>query len=136
MIKPICRDTFLLGQKAAPATPADAQVIRDLADTLRAHRDDCVGMAANMIGVPKRVIAIAPGPMVLVMVNPVILQRSGKYQAEEGCLSLSGVRTATRYRRITVSWQDETFMPREMSFEGYTAQIIQHEMDHLEGILI
>lgn len=136
MIKPICRDPLLLSRKADPATPADAQVIRDLADTLRAHQEECVGMAANMIGISKRVIAIAPGPMILLMVNPVILQRSGKYQAEEGCLSLSGVRGATRYRRITVSWQDENFMPREMSFEGYAAQIIQHEMDHLEGILI
>ena len=136
MIKPICRDTMLLSQKAAPATPADAQVIADLADTLRAHLDGCVGMAANMIGVPKRIIVIALGAMILTMVNPVILDKKDPYPAEEGCLSLAGVRRTKRYQTITVSWQDERFIPHRMTYEGFAAQIIQHEMDHLEGILI
>lgn len=136
MIRPICRDTMLLSQKAAPATPADAQVITDLIDTLRAHLDGCVGMAANMIGVPKRVIVIALGTMIVPMVNPVILEKSGPYPAEEGCLSLSGVRKTTRFREITVSWQDPQFAPHRASYSGFAAQIIQHEADHLEGILI
>ena len=136
MIRPICRDTMILSQKAAPATPADAQVITDLNDTLRAHLEGCVGMAANMIGIPKRIIVIALGSMILTMVNPVILERSGPYEAEEGCLSLSGVRRAKRYRSITVSWQDVGFAPHRMTYDGFAAQIIQHEVDHLEGILI
>lgn len=136
MIRPICRDTMLLSQKSTAATPADAQVISDLEDTLRAHLDGCVGMAANMIGVPKRVIVIALGTMILTMVNPVIIEKRGAYEAEEGCLSLDGVRSAARWREITVTFQDRAFTPRRATYSGFTAQIIQHEIDHLSGILI
>ena len=136
MIRPICRDALLLSRKAAPATALDLPVAADLADTLRANSDRCVGMAANMIGVPKRIICVAVGPMVLTMLNPVIVKQSGAYEAEEGCLSLMGVRKTTRYRTIEVRWQDASFQWRQCTYEGFTAQIIQHEMDHLEGVLI
>ncbi len=136
MVKPIMKDIFFLQQKSEPATAADVQVMRDLTDTLQAHRDECVGMAANMIGVKKRIIAISIGPIQLLMVNPKILQRSNPYEAEEGCLSLSGVRKTTRYDHIEVQYQDQHMKIHQQAFSGWTAQIIQHEVDHCDGILI
>ena len=136
MIRPVCRDTMLLAQRAADATVLDLPVAADLADTLRANADRCVGMAANMIGVPKRIICVAVGPMVLTMLNPTIVKKSGAYEAEEGCLSLAGVRITTRYRTIEVRWQDTAFAWRQSVYEGFTAQIIQHEIDHCNGVLI
>ena len=136
MIRPIIHDPLFLAQKSQPATETDRQVITDLLDTLRANLDRCVGMAANMIGEQKRVIVVCNGPLQMVMVNPVILARSGEYEAEEGCLSLAGTRKTKRYKKITRSWQDQRFRPQTGTFEGYTAQIIQHEVDHCEGVLI
>ena len=136
MIRPIMHDPLFLGQPSAPATPADKQVALDLIDTLRAHAEGCVGMAANMIGVHKRIIVINPGFAPVVLINPAITQKSGPYQAEEGCLSLSGVRKTTRYQEIDVSFLDMDFKPRQQHFSGYAAQIIQHEVDHCDGILI
>ena len=136
MIRPINRDTLILSRKSAPASIADLGTVTDLCDTLRANLDRCVGMAANMIGVSKRIIAIAIGPMVIPMINPVILSKNGPYEAEEGCLSLPGVRRTTRYQTIEVEYQDTAFKKHRQTYEGFAAQIIQHEMDHLEGILI
>ena len=136
MIHPIMRDPLFLAQKSSPATEADRETVTDLADTLRANLDRCVGMAANMIGVRKRIIVLCNGPMPMVMVNPQITARSGEYEAEEGCLSLAGVRKAKRYQRITVRYQDRAFKWHTGSFEDFTAQIIQHEIDHCDGILI
>ncbi len=136
MIRPIMRDPLFLGRKSAPATEADRQIMTDLLDTLRANLDKCVGMAANMIGEHKRVIAFCNGPLQMIMVNPRITAKSGPYDAEEGCLSLAGVRKTRRYQRITVEYQDQLFQPRTGSFAGFTAQIIQHEIDHCDGILI
>jgi len=136
MIRPINRDTFILSKKSTPASLVDMNTVTDLCDTLRANLDRCVGMAANMIGVNKRIIAIAIGPMVIPMLNPVILSKSGPYETEEGCLSLSGVRKTTRYQVIEVEYQDTSFKKRRQTYEGFAAQIIQHEVDHLEGILI
>ena len=136
MIRPIVHDPLFLALKSEPATEADRQVIADLLDTLRANLDRCVGMAANMIGARKRIIVFCHGPMQMIMVNPQIISQSGAYEAEEGCLSLSGVRKAKRYQRITVQYQDQAFRRRTGTFEGFTAQIIQHEMDHCDGILI
>ena len=136
MNRPIVHDPLFLALKSEPAAEADHQVIADLLDTLRANLDRCVGMAANMIGVRKRIIVFCQGPMQMIMVNPQIISKSGAYEAEEGCLSLSGVRKAKRYQRITVQYQDQAFRRRTGTFEGFTAQIIQHEMDHCDGILI
>ena len=136
MIRPIIHDPLFLAQKSQPATEADRQVITDLLDTLRANLDRCVGMAANMIGEKKRIIVVCNGPLQMVMVNPAILARSGEYEAEEGCLSLAGTRKTKRYKKITLSWQDQRFRPQAGTFEGYTAQIIQHEVDHCDGVLI
>ena len=138
MVKPICRDTVLLSMPAKPAGEADLQTARDLADMLLAHRSQCVGMAANMIGVPKCIIAILlPGTLLpIVMLNPKITAKSGAYQTQEGCLSLPGERPASRWRSITVRWTDMKMQPHQQSFEGFAAQIIQHETDHLAGILI
>ena len=136
MVRPVIRDTFLLSQKSAPATPDDLDAVRDLIDTLAANRERCVGMAANMIGVLRRFIAVMDGEKILVMLNPEIVKASGVYHTEEGCLSLDGTRPARRYRSIKVRWQDEAFRVRIRTFEGFTAEIIQHEMDHLEGIVI
>ncbi len=136
MIRPIMRDMLFLAQPSEAATKADASVIRDLTDTLAAHREGCVGMAANMIGVRKRIIAVSLGLMTLVMVNPVIVSKSGEYEAEEGCLSLTGVRRCRRHRDIEVSYQDASFLPRRQKFSGWTAQIIQHEVDHCNGVII
>ena len=136
MIRPIVRDTFFLGQKSDPATLADRAVGRDLRDTLAAHRSGCVGMAANMIGVKKRVIVVSLGPADLVMYNPAIVLRDTPYETEEGCLSLDGTRKATRYQSITVEYRDEAWQKRRQRYSGWIAQIIQHELDHLEGIVI
>ena len=136
MIRTIMRDTEFLKLPSAPATAADIPVADDLLDTLRAHAGSCVGMAANMIGVSVRVIAFDDGGSYAEMFNPVIVKREGPYEAEEGCLSLLGVRKAKRYRSIKVQWQTREFKPRIKTFTGFTAQIIQHELDHLDGIII
>ena len=136
MIRPIIHDPLFLAQKSAVATEADRQVITDLLDTLHASLDRCVGMAANMVGERKRIIVFCNGPMQMVMVNPEMIAKSGEYEAEEGCLSLAGLRKTKRYRKITVKYQDQTLRQLTGTFEGFTAQIIQHEIDHCNGILI
>ena len=136
MIQPIMHDPLFLAQKSAPATPEDAPVARDLLETLTAHADGCVGMAANMIGVLKRIIAVEAEDGYLVLFNPVILKKSGQYEAEEGCLSLDGERKTVRYKTIKVKYFNENFKQIKRSFSDFTAQIIQHEIDHCNGILI
>ena len=136
MIQPIMHDPLFLAQKSAPATPKDAPVARDLLETLTAHADGCVGMAANMIGVLKRIIAVEAEDGYLVLFNPVILKKSGQYEAEEGCLSLDGERKTVRYKTIKVKYFNENFKQIKRSFSDFTAQIIQHEIDHCNGILI
>ena len=138
MICPICKNLFALSQKSAPVTGSaeDLQTAQDLADTLHEHSDACIGMAANMIGINKRIIAVGLGSTPIVMLNPVICEKSGAFDTEEGCLSLSGTRPAKRYKQITVRWQDTAMQPHERRFSGLLAQVIQHECDHLEGILI
>lgn len=136
MIKPIMRDIFFLNQKSEPATEEDKQVALDLLDTLKAHEAGCVGMAANMIGVKKRIIAVNMGIVNVAMFNPKIVRKSGKYETEEGCLSLDGVRPCTRYKEIEVEYQDMNFKKQKQKYSGWIAQIIQHECDHLEGIII
>lgn len=136
MIRPIMKDPIFLSQKASPATVLELPVAQDLRDTLQAHRDGCVGMAANMIGVAKRIIIFDDEGSVTVMFNPEIVKCSGVYEAEEGCLSLSGTRRAKRYRSIKVQYQNERFETRLKTYTGFTAQIIQHEIDHCNGVLI
>ena len=136
MIREICRDETFLSQKAAPATADDLATAQDLLDTLTAHKDGCVGMAANMIGVNKRIIAFDNEGTYMVMFNPVIVRQSGPYETQEGCLSLSGVRKTKRFQTVKVQWQNEQFQTRLKTFTGWTAEIIQHEIDHCEGILI
>ena len=136
MICEICKDEAFLSLKAEPAAVSDLPTARDLLDTLAAHKDGCVGMAANMIGVNKRIIAFDNGGEYMVMFNPVIVKRSGAYEAEEGCLSLSGTRKTKRFQSIKVQWQNEKFQTRFKTFTGWTAEIIQHEIDHCDGILI
>ena len=136
MNRQIVHDPLFLAVKSEPATEADKQVIADLLDTLRANLARCVGMAANMIGVRKRIIVFCNGPLQMIMINPQITAKSGEYEAEEGCLSLAGTRKAKRWQKITVNYQDQAFRQRTGTFEGFTAQIIQHEMDHCDGILI
>ena len=136
MIREICRDETFLAQKAVPATADDLATAQDLLDTLIAHKDGCVGMAANMIGVCKRIIAFDNEGTYMVMFNPVIVRQSGPYETQEGCLSLSGVRKTKRFQTVKVQWQNEKFQTRLKTFIGWTAEIIQHEIDHCEGILI
>ena len=136
MIKPIMKDTFFLSRKSVPATEQDLPIAEDLRDTLKAHATGCVGLAANMIGVSKRVIIFDDNGTATVMFNPEIIKSSGPYEVEEGCLSLSGTRKAKRYRSIKVRYQNEAFQTRLKTYTGWTAQIIQHEIDHLAGILI
>ena len=136
MVKKIVRDPLFLAQRSEPATEADKQVVTDLLDTLRANLDRCVGMAANMIGVKKAVIVVAAGPFQFAMVNPVITKKTGGYETEEGCLSLDGVRPCTRYQEIEVDYLDQNFVKRHGKYSEWTAQIIQHEIDHCNGILI
>ena len=136
MIQPIMKDPIFLAQKSAHATKEDLQVAQDLLDTLTAHQDGCVGMAANMIGASKRIIAFDNEGKYMVMFNPEIVKRSEPYEAEEGCLSLPGTRKTKRYRSIKVQYQNEQFQTRLKTFTGWTAQIIQHEIDHCNGVLI
>ena len=136
MIREICKDETFLAQKAGPATAADLGVAQDLMETLIAHKDGCVGMAANMIGVNKRIIAFENDGEYMVMFNPVIVKQSGAYETDEGCLSLIGTRKTKRHKVIKVQWQNEKFQTRLKTFTGWTAEIIQHEIDHCEGILI
>ena len=136
MIRDICKDEAFLAQKAEPAAADDLGTAQDLLDTLIAHKDGCVGMAANMIGVNKRIIAFENNGKYEVMFNPVIVKQSGAYEAEEGCLSLTGRRKVRRFRTIKVQWQNEKFQTRLKTFTGWTAEIIQHEIDHCNGILI
>ena len=136
MIRPIVKDILFLQRKAEKAGRKDTTEGRDLYDTLAAHSEDCVGLAANMIGTAKRIIVFDDEGTPRVMFNPEIVGRSGTYEAEEGCLSLPGSRRTTRYRTIKVRFEDRGFQPREQTFTGFTAQIIQHEIDHCDGILI
>lgn len=136
MVKPIMRDVMFLKRKSVPATQADLQVGRDLQDTLKAHRAECVGMAANMIGVSKNIIIVNMGFLDVVMFNPVITAKSDPYQTEEGCLSLTGVRPCRRYEKIEVEYLDFNWKKQKLTLTGWTAQIAQHEIDHLSGIII
>ena len=137
MIRPLVHDPFLLARKSAPATKEDLETAQDLLDTLAAHKDSCVGMAANMIGVTKCIIAFDCEGSHMVMLNPEIISFSGEYETEEGCLSLlGGPRKTKRYQKIKVRWQNEQLQTRIKTFTGWTAQIIQHEIDHCEGIII
>ena len=136
MIREICKDETFLAQKAAPATAVDLGVAQDLMETLIAHKDGCVGMAANMIGVNKRIIVFENDGEYMVMFNPIIVKQSGAYETDEGCLSLTGTRKTKRHKVIKVQWQNEKFQTRLKTFTGWTAEIIQHEIDHCEGILI
>lgn len=136
MVKEIVRDPIFLAQRSTEATAADLAVGQDLLDTLEANRSRCVGMAANMIGVLKRIIVFDEDGTAQLMFNPVIIKQSGRYETEEGCLSLSGVRKTQRYDRIKLQYQNSAFQTRLKTYSGYTAQIIQHEIDHCNGILI
>jgi peptide deformylase len=136
MVKPIMKDVFFLNQKSEPATKADQQVVQDLLDTLKANEKGCVGMAVNMIGVKKRIIAVNMGFLNIPMINPVIVKKTGVYETEEGCLSLTGVRKTTRYQEIEVEFYDANWKKQKQKYSGWIAQIIQHECDHLEGIII
>lgn len=136
MLKPIVKDIFFLRRKAETATREDIQVGIDLQDTLRANREACVGMAANMIGVNKRVIIVNMGFVDVVMFNPVLIKEDTPYETEEGCLSLTGVRKTTRYENIEVEYLDMNWKKQRQKLSGWTAQICQHELDHLEGIII
>ena len=136
MIRPVVRDVFFLRQRSEPADEGDRAVGRDLQDTLRANRERCVGMAANMIGERRRVIIVNIGFMDVVMLNPVLLSGDTPYEAEEGCLSLDGTRRARRFQNIEIEYRDEAWQKCRQRYSGWIAQIIQHEMDHLEGIII
>ena len=137
MVKEVVHDPILLARKSLPATAEDLETAYDLLDTLKAHREGCVGMAANMIGVCKRIIAFQDGKDYTVMLNPVILKAAGEYEAQESCLSLlGGPRPAKRYQKIKVEFQNTNMQKRIKTFDGWTAQIIQHEIDHCNGILI
>ena len=137
MVRELMHDALFLGRKSAIATAEDAAVAQDLLDTLAAHRETCVGMAANMIGVCKRVIVFDNGGTPMVMMNPQILKASGEYETEESCLSLlGGPRKTKRFQKIKVQYQTVDMQIRIKTFEGWTAQIIQHEIDHCEGVLI
>ena len=137
MVKQIVRDIFFLGQPSEPATKADIQVGKDLQDTLQANRERCVGMAANMIGVSKAIIAfIDEDEKVNLMYNPKIIKYIDEYYVEEGCLSLDGTRKTKRYKKIKVEYYNQDFQKRIKNFSGFTAEIIQHEIDHLNGIII
>ena len=137
MVRPLVHDPLLLARKSTPATKEDLETARDLLDTLTAHKDSCVGMAANMIGITKCIIAFDCEGSYLVMLNPEILSASGEYETEESCLSLlGGPRKTKRFQKIKVRWQNEAFQTRIKTFTGWTAQIIQHEVDHCHGILI
>lgn len=136
MVKSIIRDVMFLAQKSEPATPEDEPVMQDLLDTLEANKDRCVGLAANMIGVKKQIIVFNGGFGNVLMVNPVIIKKSNPYETEEGCLSLDGMRKTTRYENIEVMYWTREFRKMKQKFTGWTAQIIQHEVDHCQGIII
>ena len=136
MVREIIRDPIFLARSSSPAGAEDLDAAKDLLDTLKAHRDGCVGMAANMIGVSRRIIVFDCVGEYMTMLNPEIIRFSDPYEAEEGCLSLSGTRKAKRYRTIKVRYQNEQLQVRLRTFNGWTAQIIQHEIDHCNGILI
>ena len=136
MVREICKDEVFLAEKAEPAAADDLSTAQDLLETLIAHKDGCVGMAANMIGVNKRIIAFENDGSYMVMFNPIIVRQSGAYEAEEGCLSLEGTRKTKRFQTIKVQWQNEKLQTRLKTFTGWTAEIIQHEIDHCEGIII
>ena len=136
MIKPIVKDILFLGQKSEDATKNDIVVIDDLIDTLRANLEHCVGLAGNMIGVKKRILVFTVGIHYCPMINPVILKKEKLYETEESCLSLIGFRKTKRYEKIEVEYLDRNFKKHKQVFTGFTAQIIQHEMDHFEGIII
>lgn len=136
MIKPIVKDMLVLQQKAQPASKKDVGIGQDLFDTLRANQDKCVGMAANMIGVQKQVIIFMYGMVPVIMFNPILRRKSSPYQAEESCLSLAGSRLTTRYKEITVEYLDQHWQKQTLTLKDFPAQICQHELDHLEGILI
>lgn len=136
MVREIVKDIFFLGQKSEPATKEDLEVVTDLLDTLKANREHCVGMAANMIGIKKQVIVVNCGMTDMAMINPRITWKSEPYETEEGCLSLSGVRKTTRYQKIEVEYLDHKFRKQKRKYSGWTAQIIQHEIDHCNGIII
>ncbi|MEA5136302.1 MAG: peptide deformylase [Candidatus Fimivivens sp.] len=136
MIQSIMKDPIFLAQKSMPATSEDLTVAEDLFDTLIAHKDDCVGMAANMIGVSKRIIAFENDGTYIIMFNPKIIRKSEPYETEEGCLSLNGMRKTRRWKQIKVEYQTDQFQMRLKTFSGWTAQIIQHEIDHCDGIII
>ena len=136
MVRPIVKDTFFLSRKSREATAADLPVAQDLLDTLEANRENCVGMAANMIGQAVRIIVFHVGGAPTLMFNPVILKAEKPFEAEEGCLSIRGTRKTTRYESIRVRYQNEKLQPRQKTFTGWTAQIIQHEIDHCNGVVI
>ncbi|URZ03037.1 peptide deformylase [Clostridium felsineum] len=136
MVKPIVKDILFLGQKSEEATKNDISVVDDLMDTLRANLQICVGLAGNMIGVKKRILVFAIGNFIVPMINPVILKKEKPYETEESCLSLIGFRKTKRYEMIEVEYLDRNFKKQKQVFTGFTAQIIQHEMDHFEGIII
>ena len=136
MIKELIHDPEFLSVKSVDATLDDISVAEDLSDTITAHKDECVGMAANMIGVNKRIIVINVGILFIEMFNPVILKQSMPYETEEGCLSLTGKRKTQRFNHIEVKYQDRSFKTHTQEFSGWTAQIIQHEIDHCDGIII
>ena len=136
MVREICRDEAFLSQRAEPATKDDLGTAQDLLDTLLAHKEGCVGMAANMIGINKSIIAVAVGPFQFAMINPKITKKSGIFETEEGCLSLDGVRPCKRYKEIEVDYLDQDFKEQHGKYSGWTAQIIQHEIDHCKGIVI
>lgn len=136
MIQPIMKDEMFLCQKSEPATKEDKQVVQDLLDTLKANQDRCVGMAANMIGIRKRIIVVNMGFVHVALLNPVIVKKSGAYETEESCLSLKGSRKTTRYQEIEVEYEDASYVKQKQKFSGWIAQIIQHEVDHCDGIII
>ena len=136
MVRPVVRDVFFLSRKSDPAEKSDLQIGRDLQDTLKANADRCVGMAANMIGIRKRIIIVNLGFRNLVMYNPVIVKKDGPYETEEGCLSLDGVRKTTRYQHIEVEYMDDSWKEQTLKLSGWPAQICQHEVDHLNGVII
>ena len=136
MVQPIMKDPIFLSRKSTEATAEDLAIAWDLLETLEFHKEDCVGMAANMIGIAKRIIAFDCGGSYMVMFNPEIVKAAGPYDTEEGCLSLPGTRKTKRYQKIKVRYQNEAMQVRLKSFEGWPAQIIQHEIDHCNGILI
>ena len=136
MVRQINKDVLSLGRKSVKADAGDAPVIRDLKDTLAAYSQECVGMAANMIGVHKNIIIVNVGLTNMIMINPVIVKKAKPFDAQEGCMSLDGVRDVKRWREIEVTFEDESFKKQRRWFEGFTAQIIQHEIDHCQGVII